>query len=103
MNSNEQILQDAKTRVEFLLSQKLRGKIEEEIELALRAEGITRARTTILAGTPGRLRIEAPGQERLLCSALHFWCTALVSIAATPENLAEFLARARGWRPYQLQ
>jgi len=28
---------------------------------------------------------------------------ALISVSATPENLAEFLARARGWRPYQLQ
>jgi hypothetical protein len=103
MNSNEQIYKDAKTRVEFLLSQNLRGKVEREIEFALRAEGITRARTTILAGTPGRLRIEAPGQEKLLCEVLRFWCVALISVSATPENLVEFLARARGWRPYQLQ
>jgi len=103
MNSNEQVLRDAKTRIEFLLGQNQRGKIEEEIELALRSEGITRARVTILAGTPGRLRIEAPGQEKRLCQALRFWCLALISVSATPENLVEMLARARGWRPYQLQ
>jgi len=102
MNSNEQILRDARIQVAFLLGENRRNRIEEEITLALRAEGITRARVTILAGQPGRLKIEAKGQERLLCQALRFWCEPLIQVSATPENLVEFLARARGWRPYQL-
>ena len=103
MNSNEQILRDAETQVGFLLGQGRRNRVEEEIDSALRAEGATRVRTTILAGKPGRLEITAQGQERLLCRALGFWCTALITVSATPENLVEMLARARGWRPYNLR
>ena len=102
MNSNEQIFRDAQTQVGFLLGLGLRARVEEEITLALRAERVNRVRVTILAGQPGRLKIEAQGQERLLCRALG-WCTAPIAVSATPENLVEFLARARGWSPYQLR
>jgi hypothetical protein len=100
MNSNERIFRDARTRVMFLLSQGLRARVEEEITLALRANGVNRVRVAILAGKPGRLEIVAPGQERLLAM---WFGRGPISVAATPENLVEFLARARGWSPYQLR
>lgn len=84
----------------FLLGQNQRGKIERELEFALRAEGVNRVRVTILAGQPGRLEIVAPGQERLIAM---WFGRGSISVTATPENLVEFLARARGWSPYQLR